>query len=225
MGKTRSVIVAPSLLSADQLNIEQDMRDAERCGADWHHVDVMDGHYVPNLTFGLPLIKALKSKSKLPLDVHLMITNPDETALDYVKAGADWLSFHIEVARHPHRLAEAIRKEGAKAGVAINPGTSLTSLWAMLNHIDFINVMSVNPGFSGQSFITESIARISEIYTQLKSLGLEHKVAIQVDGGVNQTTGTAIVAAGASVLVTGNFFYGAKDRAASVASLHKLSPL
>jgi ribulose-phosphate 3-epimerase len=206
------ILVAPSLLAANPLRFEEELLTAEKIGIDLHHVDVMDGHFVPNLTYGLPLVKALKSVCKAPLDVHIMVSNPDLVALDYVEAGADILAFHVEAAVHPHRLIHAIKAKGAKAGIAINPGTPVSALDALLPYVDLINVMSVNPGFGGQKFIEETPGRIREIYNRLVTIGRQDKVMIEVDGGINEHTAPLVIAAGARVLVAGTFFYGANDK-------------
>lgn len=213
------ILVAPSLLAADPLHFGRDLKEAEDLGADWHHFDVMDGHFVPNLTYGIPLVKALKEKSGIPLDVHIMVTNPDQVALDYVAAGADYLVFPIETVIHSHRLIHAIKEKGAKAGAAISPGTPLHSLGAILPYLDLINVMSVNPGFGGQKFIPESLSRIRQLKSMLKDLKRDKACLIEVDGGVNAETVTSIVEAGADVLVAGSFFYGAKDKRAALHTL------
>ena len=152
-GRFDSIVVSPSLLAADPLKFGEEVRSVEAGGAHWHHVDVMDGHFVPNLTYGLPFVRALKVFAKLPLDVHIMVSNPDQVAIDYVEAGADYLVFPVETAVHPHRLCQAIRHAGAKPGIAINPGTAIETLVPLLGELDLINVMSVNPGFGGQAFI------------------------------------------------------------------------
>jgi len=179
----------------------------------------MSKRRVPTLTYGIPLIKAIKAKSKLPLDVHIMVTNPDETALDYVAAGADYLVFHVEAARHAHRLVQAIKARGAKAGIAVNPGTPIESVYPLLDDISMINVMSVNPGFGGQSFIPQTIARISRLRREIAT----RDIRIQVDGGINAETGREVVQAGADTLVAGTYVYGAKDRAAVIKTLHGLA--
>ena len=219
----RPIIVAPSLLAADPMRFGDELADVERSGADWHHVDVMDGHFVPNLTYGLPFVTALKKKAKLPLDVHIMITNPDDMALEYVKAGADILVFHAEASRHPHRLLGAIRQAGAKSGLAINPGTAIESVYPLLHDVDVFNVMSVNPGFGGQSFIKATAKRVARLYAELKREGLAGKVKIQIDGGINAETGAEVVSAGADTLVAGTYVYGAKDRSIPISALHALS--
>jgi ribulose-phosphate 3-epimerase len=217
-----SVLVAPSILAANPLCFGEEVKSVEAAGANWHHVDVMDGHFVPNLTFGIPLVKALKKVAKLPLDVHIMVSNPDDVALSYVEAGADILVFHVEVAKHGHRLAEAIRAKGARPGIALNPGTSLELAFALAPHVDVIMLMSVNPGFGGQSFIEDTIQRVKSLHDWLSKNGLAEKVLIEVDGGINESTGAKVVAAGARVLVAGTYVYGAADRAKPIQTLKNL---
>ncbi len=219
---SKGPLVAPSLLAADPLRFAEEITSVEAAGADWHHVDVMDGHFVPNLTYGLPFVSALKKFAKIPLDVHIMVSNPDTVALDYVAAGADLLCFHIEAAVHPHRLAAAIRKAGAKAGVAVNPGTPIESVFEILEEVDLVMLMSVNPGFGGQSFIQRVVPRIAAMRQELVARGLDEKVQLEVDGGINAETGQKVVAAGANVLVAGTFVYGAKNRAEPIAKLKAL---
>lgn len=214
-----AIVVAPSILSADALQFGAEIAQVEAAGADWHHVDVMDGHFVPNLTYGPPLITALKKIAKKPLDVHIMVTNPDEVAADYVKAGASSLSFHIEAAKHAHRVIQTIQGLGARAGIAINPGTAVEALHGIIDFVDYVNVMSVNPGFGGQSFIATSVEKVERIQRLLKERGRADKVQIEVDGGINEKTGRQVVEAGATVLVAGTYVYGAKDRAQAIKSL------
>jgi len=216
MMANKRVLIAPSLLAADPMNFGADLRSAEEAGADMHHVDVMDGHFVPNLTYGIPLVKALKKHCRIPLDVHIMVSNPDLVALDYVEAGADILVFHVEAAVHSHRLIQAIHGKGAKAGIAVNPGTSLLMVEPLLPYVDLVNIMSVNPGFGGQSFIPESVERISALRKMLEAICRVDDVFIQVDGGINSETVESVVNAGANLLVAGTFFYGAPDRKQAV---------
>lgn len=218
----RSPLVAPSLLSADPLKFGEEMRSIEKAGADWHHVDVMDGHFVPNLTFGIPLVAALKRQTSLPLDVHIMVSNPDEVALDYVRVGADILVFHVEAAKHAHRLAQAIRAAGAKAGIALNPGTPLESAYPLLGEVDVVMLMSVNPGFGGQNFIHHTVDRVAQLAREIEKRGLKESPLIEVDGGINQETGARVVSAGAHVLVAGTFVYGAPDRTDAIRQLKEL---
>jgi ribulose-phosphate 3-epimerase len=216
------VKVAPSLLACDPLKMGLEAADVEALGADWLHVDVMDGHFVPQLTFGLPFVAALRKQSQLPLDVHIMVTNPDAVALDYVGAGAHCLVFPVESAVHHHRLLQAIQGAGAKAGVAINPGTSLEVLRPLIPNLDIINVMSVNPGFGGQAFIPESIGRIADVAAMIAAAGRQDQVLIEVDGGINAETAPLVVAAGARVLVAGSYVFNHKDRRQAIATLKKI---
>jgi ribulose-phosphate 3-epimerase len=210
MKSQHPLLIAPSLLAANLLDLNTELLSAEANGADLHHVDVMDGHFVPNLSFGLPVVEALSKVANIPLDVHLMITNPDHMAMEYTKVGAHRLSFHIEASLHPHRLLRAIRSAGVSPGLAINPGTSIASLEPLIDEVDFINLMSVNPGFSGQSFIKESVSRISELSALIQK---RHSTAvIEVDGGVQEQNAKSLVDAGASILVVGNYFYRSSQR-------------
>ena len=214
------IIVAPSLLAADCMHFAEEVASVEKAGADWHHVDVMDGHFVPNLTFGLPFITALKKVAKIPLDVHIMVANPDVVALDYVRAGADILVFHIEAARHPHRLCQTIRAAGAKVGIAVNPGTALELVYPLLDDVDVIMLMSVNPGFGGQKFIPQTVERVATLSRALDLRGRAKQVIIEVDGGITAQTAPQVAAAGATALVAGTFVFGASDRAKAIHSLH-----
>jgi ribulose-phosphate 3-epimerase len=195
------------------------MNEVEQGGATWHHVDVMDGHFVPNLTIGPPIIKAMKQQSRIPLDVHIMVSNPDQVADDYIGAGADILTFHIEAALHAHRLIQHIQSKGVKAGVSLNPGTPIESVLAVASYVDLILVMSVNPGFGGQSFIPESTTRIKQLDQALRLEKRRDKVIIEVDGGVTIANAGKIVQSGADALVAGTAVYGAKDRKAAIQAL------
>lgn len=217
------VLVAPSLLAADPLQFGDEIKSVEKAGADWHHVDVMDGHFVPNLTYGIPFVAALKKVSSLPLDVHIMVSNPDAVALDYVKAGADRVTFHVEAAIHAHRLTQAIRAAGAKPGIALNPGTPVEDVLPLIEDVDCIMFMSVNPGFGGQQYIRQTATRIKRVSEALRALGLDQKVLIEVDGGINAKTGAEVVAAGANVLVAGTFIFGASDRSVPIRQLQNLN--
>ena len=217
----KNIIVSPSLLAADPMRFGQELASVEAAGADWHHVDVMDGHFVPNLTYGLPFVEALKKNSKIPLDVHIMITNPDQMAGDYVSAGADILVFHIEASTHPHRTIQKIKSSGAKAGIALNPGTPTSAVSQLIADADLFLVMTVNPGFGGQKFIHNAVDKISELKAMIAKAGRTGEVDIEVDGGVNHETVGKVRAAGATALVAGTYVYGAKDRAAAIASLRK----
>ena len=197
-----SVKIAPSILSADFARLAEALKQAEDGGADWIHVDVMDGHFVPNLTIGAPVVKALRKETKLPLDVHLMIEKPEQLIEDFVAAGADYLTVHVEAATHLHRTIQQIRELGAKPGVSLNPATPISALMEILPYVDLVLVMSVNPGFGGQKFIPTSTAKIAELKQLLDDRSL-WGVEIEVDGGVTPATAPEVVAAGASVLVAG----------------------
>jgi ribulose-phosphate 3-epimerase len=214
------ILIAPSILSADPLNMERDLKSVEGPkGADWHHIDVMDGHFVPNLTFGLPLVKALKKITTLPLDVHIMVSNPDDVADQYLDAGADILTFHVEASKHPHRLIQTIKSSGRKAGIALNPGTALELCFPLLNDLDIVMLMSVNPGFGGQSFIPEAITRTKNLASELKKLNRLNHVRIEVDGGITTDIAKDLIAAGASVLVAGTSVYRMPNRIDAIKAL------
>jgi len=213
-----SVLVAPSILSADFANLASELKRAEAGGADWIHVDVMDGHFVPNLTIGTPVVKSLRAATKLPLDVHLMITEPDRYLSDFVEAGSDHLIVHVEACTHLQRTLSQIRALGAKAGVALNPHTPAESLAYVLDDIDEVLVMTVNPGFGGQRFITQVVPKIKRLRQMFDDAG-RTAVRISVDGGINAETGALVVAAGADVLVAGNYVYRAADLAQAIATL------
>ena len=198
--------IAPSILSADFARLGDSIAEAEAAGADWVHVDVMDGHFVPNITIGVPVVAALRKVTKLPLDVHLMIERPDRYIEAFAGAGADWLTVHVEAERHLHRTVDAIRRLGARAGVSLNPGTPPTALDEILPWVDLVLVMSVNPGFGGQRFIPTSSAKIAAVRRAIDGGG--HDVLIEVDGGISPTTAGEVVRAGADVLVAGAAVYG-----------------
>jgi ribulose-phosphate 3-epimerase len=215
------LLIAPSLLSADIFNLGREIEDVTNAGADWLHFDVMDGHFVPNLTFGLHLLEVMKGKTKLPIDAHIMIDNPDAMAIRYAKAGAAVVTFHTEVAKHPHRIVQELQGAGAKAGVAINPGTAVESILPLLPFVDLVLVMSVNPGFGGQSFIPEVCQKIQRISNELKTLKRDEKVFIEVDGGITPATAPAVVKAGANVLVAGSAVFGQPNRQQAIAGIRQ----
>ena len=198
--------IAPSILSADFARLSDALKQAEEGGADWIHVDVMDGHFVPNLTIGVPVVKALRKETRLPLDVHLMIEKPELLVPAFVDAGADHLIVHVEACTHLHRTVEQIRELGAKPGVTLNPATALDTLDEILPYVDLILVMSVNPGFGGQRYIPTSTEKIARLRSLLDKRNLSH-VDIEVDGGVSPQTAPDIVKAGATVLVAGAAIY------------------
>ena len=212
-----SVRVAPSILSADFAHLARDIAAAERGGADLIHVDVMDGHFVPNLTIGPPVVKAIKKAASVPLDVHLMIEDPDRYIEAFADAGASYLSVHVEVLPHLHRTIAAIKARGLKAGAVLNPSTPVVMLENVAGDVDYVLVMSVNPGFSGQSFIPRSIEKIRAVRALLAAAG--NQAPIEVDGGVDLNTVGAVVAAGADMLVAGQAVFGTADPESAVREL------
>ena len=212
-----NVRLAPSLLSADFARLADALAMIEAGGADMVHVDVMDGHFVPNLTLGPPVVRALRKATRLPLDVHLMIENPERSLPEYLDAGADWISVHVEATRHLQRCLDGIRRAGAKAGAAINPGTPTLALSACWDDLDYAVVMSVNPGWGGQPFLEPSFEKVRRLHAESREAGSQ--LAIEVDGGVSRANAGALVAAGAEILVAGAAIYGSEDPAAAVRAL------
>jgi ribulose-phosphate 3-epimerase len=213
-------ILAPSILSADLSNLAQQIRMVEIGGADWIHCDIMDGHFVPNITFGPVLVKAARKCTKLPLDVHLMINNPDNYLEDFRNAGADIISVHFEEVVHLNRTINRIKELGAKAGVVINPSTPVSSLKDIAEYIDLLLIMTVNPGFGGQSFISNSERRITEAVELRKSL--KANFLIEVDGGINKDTIKSVLKAGCDVFVAGSSIFHDDNISAATAELKNL---
>jgi ribulose-phosphate 3-epimerase len=211
------VILAPSILSADFSRLGEEVASAERGGAGLLHVDVMDGHFVPNISLGPPVVKCLKRASALPLDVHLMIENADRYLDAFVEAGASWISLHVEALPHLQRSVARLKERGVRAGVALNPATPLAALEEILPELDHVLVMTVNPGFGGQSFLPGSLDKVRRLARQIRERGLT--AAIEVDGGVDAGNARALVEAGASVLVAGSAVFGQGDACAAARRL------
>ena len=207
--KTHKIYIAPSILSADLLQLKTQVEMLAKNGADFIHVDVMDGHFVPNLTFGPNMVKTLKRITSVPLDVHLMISNPDLYIKDYVRAGADILTVHQEACTHLHRTIQSIHQQGIKAGVSLNPATSLSTIENILDNIDLLLIMTVNPGFGGQKFIPQGLKKIAEARRMIDKSGRD--ILLEVDGGVDNNTVESIVQHGANVLVSGSAIFGQPD--------------
>ncbi len=198
-----SKLVAPSILSADFANLEKEIKAISAAGADWVHVDVMDGHFVPNLTIGIPVVESLKKVSRLPLDVHLMIEKPERYIEDFVKAGSDYLTIHVEATEKPHEVLRKIRLLGAKAGITLRPGTPLSEITPYLGEVDLVLVMTVEPGFGGQSFMMDQVEKMKALREERERRGL--KYLIEVDGGVNEKT--LAYCKDADVLVAGSYVF------------------
>jgi ribulose-phosphate 3-epimerase len=212
-----SVRIAPSLLAADFTRLGEELRAIEAGGADWLHLDIMDGHFVPNISYGPALVKALRPLSAMPFDVHLMIEPADPYLEAFAEAGADVISVHVEAGPHIHRSLQAIRKLGKKAGVVLCPATPASSIEYLMDLVDLVLVMTVNPGFGGQSFIQNQLPKISAIRRMIEASGRD--IALEVDGGVTASTAPLCLEAGADVLVAGTAVFGAKDYAAAIAAL------
>ncbi len=214
-------LIAPSILSADFTRLKEEIQAVETAGADWIHADVMDGHFVPNLTFGPMVVEAVRRSTALPIDVHLMIHEPDRYIPDFAKAGATYISVHAETCAHLNRTVQLIRDCGARPGVVLNPATPVETLQWILEYLDFVLVMSVNPGFGGQRFIPNSIAKIALLKKMITDKGLQ--TLIQVDGGVSPQTIADIAAAGADVFVAGSAIFNSPDYRRTILAMRQLA--
>ena len=213
--------IAPSMLSADFNNLVQSIRMVEEAGADYLHIDIMDGDFVPNISFGPMLYQGLRGQSKLVFDVHMMVTNPERYVDQVVKAGADVVTVHVEATPHIHRALQLIKAAGAKAGVVINPGTSVSAIEAVLGQVDQVLVMTVNPGFGGQAFIPATLDKVRQLADLRQKNGYNY--LIEVDGGVNDKTAADCLAAGADILVAGSYVFGHSNPAQAIQTLKDLA--
>ncbi len=213
-------LIAPSILSCDFARLGEEIKSVEEAGADWIHVDVMDGHFVPNITFGPMIVKAARRSTSLPLDVHLMIENPDKYILDFAEAGANLISVHVEACMHLNRTVQKIKEQGLKAGVVLNPSTPLSSIEWILEYVDYVLILSVNPGFGGQTFIPNSLDRIRRLRRMLQDRGISP--LIEIDGGVNEKTIKDISVAGTDVFVAGSAIFESSDYKKTIEGLRKL---
>ena len=211
--------IAPSVLSADFTRLGEHLREAEAGGADWMHLDIMDGHFVPNISYGPVLVEAVNRATKLPLDVHLMIENPDLFVPDFVKAGADWVTVHVEACPHLHRSIQLIKSLGAKAGVSLNPATPASTLDEILPYVDLILIMSVNPGFGGQSFIQTCLPKAERIAKMAEAVN--PNILISIDGGVGPKNVGPLVKAGCGVVIAGSAVFGKPDVAKAIKELRE----
>jgi len=213
----RPVLIAPSILSADFARLADEVAALERGGADFLHVDVMDGHFVPNLTVGPPIVESLKKVTKLPLDVHLMMTNADAFIAEFAAAGADYLTVHVEACPHLHRTVQSIKERGVKAGVTLNPATSLQTIEEILPEVDLVLIMSVNPGFGGQTFISSCLQKLAAARQMIDRIG--SRALLEVEGGVKVENAAKVLATGADVLVAGSAIFSSRDYAATITAL------
>ena len=213
------VKIAPSILSANFLNLGKEIKAANKAGADMLHIDIMDGHFVPNITIGPFIVESIRKITSLPLDVHLMIEEPDRYLMDFIKAGADFLTVHYETSVHLHRTVQRIKESGVKAGVSLNPATSILSVEHILPDVEFVLLMSVNPGFGGQKFIPHIIHKITALKKIIRNRGLS--TLIEVDGGIKLDNAKEVVSAGADILVMGSAFFNSKDYKATIKKLRR----
>ena len=212
-------LIAPSILSADFSKLGEEIKAVEAAGADWIHADVMDGHFVPNITIGPLIVEAVKRVTALPIDVHLMIENPDNYIPDFAKAGASWISVQVETCVHLNRTIQLINENGARAGVVLNPSTPLDTVEWVLEYVDYVLIMSVNPGFGGQAFISNSLEKIKALRKLIRSKNLN--TLIQVDGGVNEKTIADVADAGADIFVAGSAIFGSDDYQKTIKSFRE----
>ncbi len=211
--------IAPSILAADFTKLGEEVLEVEKAGADWIHVDVMDGHFVPNISFGAIVLNAIRPLTKLPMDVHLMIDNPDLYIEEFAKAGADYITVHVEACPHLHRTIQLIRSFGVKPGVVLNPHTPIETIQHVLEDVDLVLFMTVNPGFGGQKFIHSVVPKVKQLADIIKEKNLS--VEIEIDGGINEETIVACAEAGATVFVAGSAIYSKKDRAQALQAIKK----
>ena len=218
---SKNTLIAPSVLAADFANLQRDIEMINNSEADWFHIDIMDGVFVPNISFGMPVLQAISKHAKKTIDVHLMIVDPDRYISTFKKLGTDVLTVHYEACTHLHRTLQAIRAEGMQAGVALNPHTNVSLLEDVINDIDLVCIMSVNPGFGGQSFIENTYKKVK----QLKEIIIRNNAStkIEIDGGVTNKNAKQLVDAGADVLVAGSYVFGAQDPIATIADLKKIT--
>jgi ribulose-phosphate 3-epimerase len=219
---TNKLIIAPSLLAADFTRLGAEAEAVEKAGADWLHLDVMDGHFVPNITFGPLIVKALRPATKMPLDVHLMIAPVDPYIAAFAEAGADHISVHPESGPHLHRTLQLIRSFGKKAGVVLNPATPVEAIFHVLDLVDIVMVMTVNPGFGGQAFLPSQLAKIAALHRLIDDSGRE--IALQVDGGITPATARQVLSAGADTIIAGTAIFGQPDYASAIAALRAAAP-